>query len=132
MLVTLRGQRVKCSSIRAVSYDRSNILNSWWERGKTNKQTNNINLDNFSRSQMLLKSNILCSKLTPWFGTEVSNIIIKSDACYLSLTHWTSLEASFSVNFFLICRNHIKIQLKHSNIKFLLKVQWSDGECAQS
>ena len=25
-----------------------------------------------------------------------------------------------------------EIQLKHSNIKFLLKVQWSDGECAQS
>ena len=66
---------------------------------KTNKQTNNINLDNFLRSQMLLPSNILCSKLTPWFGTEVSNIIIKSDACYLSLTHWTSLEASFSVCF---------------------------------
>ena len=38
MLVTLRGQQVKCISIRAVSYDRSNILNAWWKRGK-NKQT---------------------------------------------------------------------------------------------
>ena len=39
MLVTLCSQSVKCISIRAVSYDRSNTLNAWWKKGK-NKQTN--------------------------------------------------------------------------------------------
>ena len=34
-------------------------------------------------------------------------------------------------NFFLICRNHIKIQLKHHHIKMLFKAQWSNGKCAQ-
>ena len=63
---------------------------------KTNKQTNNIYLDNF-RSHMILQSNILCSKWIPWFGTEISYITKESDACYLSLTYWTSLEANFSI-----------------------------------
>ena len=65
---------------------------------KTNKQTNNIYLDNF-RSQMILQSNILCSKWTPWFGTEMSNIMKENDERYLSLTCWTSLEATLSVCF---------------------------------
>ena len=39
MLVTLRDQRVKCISIRAVFYDRSNILNAWMMEERTN-QTN--------------------------------------------------------------------------------------------
>ena len=42
MLVTLRGQQVKCIGIRAVFYDRSNILNAWMMEGsknKTNRQT---------------------------------------------------------------------------------------------
>ena len=39
MLVTLHSQKVKCISIRAVFYDRSNILNAWWKKGKqTNRQ----------------------------------------------------------------------------------------------
>ena len=43
MLVTLCSQRVKCISIRAVSYDRFNILNALWKKGK-NKQTDKKNL----------------------------------------------------------------------------------------
>ena len=46
---------------------------------KTNKQTNKIQLDNFRRSQMILHSNILCPKQTPWFGTEMSNILKEND-----------------------------------------------------
>ena len=39
---------------------------------KTNKQTENkIQLDNFRR--------ILCPKQTPWFGTEMSNIMKEND-----------------------------------------------------
>ena len=69
------------------------------EEGKkqTNKQRNKIWLDIFIRSQMLLKSNILCSKWTPWFGTEMSNIMKENDERYLSLTCWTSLEVTMSV-----------------------------------
>ena len=66
---------------------------------QTNKQRNKIWLDIFIRSQMLLKSNILCSKWTPWFGTEMSNIMKENDERYLSLTCWTSLEATLSVCF---------------------------------
>ena len=51
------------------------------------------------RSQMLLQSNILCSTWTPWFGTEMSNIMKENDESYLSLTCWTSLEATLSVCF---------------------------------
>ena len=46
---------------------------------------------------MLLQTNILCSKWTPWFGTEMSNIMKENDERYLSLTCWTSLEATLSV-----------------------------------
>ena len=47
---------------------------------KTNKQTKNkIQLHNFRRSQMVLQTNILCSKWTPWFGTEMSNIMKEND-----------------------------------------------------
>ena len=67
---------------------------------QTDKQTDKQHSPGqFLRSQMLPQSNILRSKLTPWFGIEISNIIIESDACYLSLTCWTSLEAGFSVCF---------------------------------
>ena len=45
MLVILHSQRVKCISIRAMSYDRSNICNAWWKKGKKqNKQTEKQNL----------------------------------------------------------------------------------------
>ena len=63
---------------------------------QTNKQRNKIWHDIFIRSQMLLQSNILCSKWTPWFGTEMSNIMKENDERYLSLTCWTSLEATLS------------------------------------
>ena len=66
---------------------------------QTNKQRNKIWHDIFIRSQMLLQSNILCSKWTPWFGTEMSNIMKENDGWYLSLTCWTSLEATMSVCF---------------------------------
>ena len=64
---------------------------------QTNKQRNKIWHDIFIRSQMLLQSNILCSKWTPWFGTEMSNIMKENDERYLSLTCWTSLEVTMSV-----------------------------------
>ena len=63
---------------------------------QTNKQRNKIWHDIFIRSQMLLQSNILCSKWTPWFGAEMSNIMKENDERYLSLTCWTSLEATLS------------------------------------
>ena len=63
---------------------------------QTNKQRNKIWHDIFIRSQMLLQSNILCSKWTPWFGAEMSNIMKENDKRYLSLTCWTSLEATLS------------------------------------
>ena len=63
---------------------------------QTNKQRNKIWHDFFIRSQMLLQSNILCSKWTPWFGAEMSNIMKENDERYLSLTCWTSLEATLS------------------------------------
>ena len=66
---------------------------------QTNKQRNKIWHDIFIRSQMLLQSNILCSKWTPWFGAEMSNIMKENDERYLSLTCWTSLEATLSVCF---------------------------------
>ena len=53
----------------------------------------------FRRSQILLHSNILCSIWTPWFGTEMSNIMKENDGWYLSLTCWTSWEATLSVCF---------------------------------
>ena len=95
MLVILCSQRVKCIGIRAVSYDRFPMLDGRRKK-QTNKQRNKIWLDIFIRSQMLLKSNILCSKWTPWFGTEMSNIMKENDERYLSLTCWTSLEATLS------------------------------------
>ena len=98
MLVILCSQRVKCIGIRAVSYDRFPMLDGRRKK-QTNKQRNKIWLDIFIRSQMLLKSNILCSKWTPWFGTEMSNIMKENDERYLSLTCWTSLEATLSVCF---------------------------------
>ena len=64
---------------------------------QTNKQRNKIWHDIFIRSQMLLQSNILCSKWTPWFGTEMSNIMKENDERYLSLTCWTSLAVTMSV-----------------------------------
>ena len=64
---------------------------------QTNKQRNKIWHDIFIRSQMLLQSNILWSKWTPWFGAEMSNIMKENDERYLSLTCWTSLEATLSV-----------------------------------
>ena len=63
---------------------------------QTNKQRNKIWHDIFIRSQMLLQSNILWSKWTPWFGAEMSNIMKENDERYLSLTCWTSLEATLS------------------------------------
>ena len=37
--------RVKCISIRAMTYDRSNICNAWWKKGKKqNKETEKQNL----------------------------------------------------------------------------------------
>ena len=63
---------------------------------QTNKQRNKIWHDIFIRSQMLLQSNILCCKWTPWFGAEMSNIMKENDERYLSLTCWTSLEATLS------------------------------------
>ena len=66
---------------------------------QTNKQRNKIWHDIFIRSQMLLQSNILWSKWTPWFGAEMSNIMKENDERYLSLTCWTSLEATLSVCF---------------------------------
>ena len=63
---------------------------------QTNKQRNKIWHDIFIRTQMLLQSNILCSKWTPWFGAEMSNIMKENDERYLSLTCWTSLEATLS------------------------------------
>ena len=64
---------------------------------QTNKQRNKIWHDIFIRSQMLLQSNILCSKWTQWFGTEMSNIMKENDErWYLSLTCWTSIEATLS------------------------------------
>ena len=42
MVATLRDQQVKCISIRAVFYDRSNILNAWMmeeRKNQTNRQT---------------------------------------------------------------------------------------------
>ena len=98
MLVILCSQRVKCIGIRAVSYDRFPMLDGRRKK-QTNKQRKKIWLDIFIRSQMLLKSNILCSKWTPWFGTEMSNIMKENDERYLSLTCWTSLEATLSVCF---------------------------------
>ena len=96
MLVILRIQRVKYISIRAMSYDRSNICNAWWKKGKKqNKQTEKQN----RRGQILLQTNILCFKWTPWFGAEMSNIMKENDERYLSLTCWTSLEATLSVCF---------------------------------
>ena len=96
MLVILCSQRVKCIGIRAVSYDRFPMLDGRRKK-QTNKQRKKIWLDIFIRSQMLLKSNILCSKWTPWFGTEMSNIMKENDErWYLSLTCWTSLEATLS------------------------------------
>ena len=45
---------------------------------QTDKQTDKQHSPGqFLRSQMLPQSNILRSKLTPWFGTEISNIIIE-------------------------------------------------------
>ena len=63
---------------------------------QTNKQRNKIWHDIFIRSQMLLQSNILWSKWTPWFGAEMSNIMKENDERYLSLPCWTSLEVTLS------------------------------------
>ena len=75
------------------------MLDGRKERNKTKKQRNKILHDIFIRSQMLLQTNILCSKWTPWFGAEMSNIMKENDERYLSLTCWTSLEATLSVYF---------------------------------
>ena len=71
------------------------MLDGRWKK-QTNKQRNKIWHDIFIRSQMLLQSNILWSKWTPWFGAEMSNIMKENDERYLSLTCWTSLEATLS------------------------------------
>ena len=75
------------------------MLDGRKEKKQTKKQRNKIKLDIFIRSRMLLLSNILCSKWTPWFGAEMSNIMKENDERYLSLTCWTSLEATLSVCF---------------------------------
>ena len=75
------------------------MLDGRKEKKQTKKQRNKIKLDIFIRSRMLLLSNILCSKWTPWFGAEMSNIMKENDESYLSLTCWTSLEATMSVCF---------------------------------
>ena len=73
------------------------MLDGRKEKKQTKKQRNKIKLDIFIRSRMLLLSNILCSKWTPWFGTKMSNIMKENDERYLSLTCWTSLEVTMSV-----------------------------------
>ena len=80
-----------------MSYDRSNICNAWWKKGKKqNKQTEKQNLAGY---YFLEEARCLWSKWTPWFGAEMSNIMKENDERYLSLTCWTSLEATLSVCF---------------------------------
>ena len=66
------------------------------ETKQTNRETKFSRILFFRRSQMLLQTNILWSKWTPWFGAEMSNIMKENDERYLSLTCWTSLEATLS------------------------------------
>ena len=76
------------------------MLDGRKEKNKqTNRETKFSRILFFRRSQMLLQTNILCSKWTPWFGAEMSNIMKENDERYLSLTCWTSLEATLSVCF---------------------------------
>ena len=67
------------------------------ETKQTNRETKFSRILFFRRSQMLLQTNILWSKWTPWFGAEMSNIMKENDERYLSLTCWTSLEVTMSV-----------------------------------
>ena len=76
------------------------MLDGRKEKNKqTNRETKFSRILFFRRSQMLLQTNILWSKWTPWFGAEMSNIMKENDERYLSLTCWTSLEATLSVCF---------------------------------
>ena len=98
MLVALRDQWVKCISIRAVFYDRSNILNAWMmeeRKNKTNRQTKFSWI--FLEEARWFSNNIFCSKWTPWFGAEMWNIKKENDGWHLSWTCWTPLDATFSV-----------------------------------
>ena len=99
MLVTLRDQQAKCISIRAVSYDRSNILNAWMmeeRKNQTNRQT--------KFSWIFLEEARWFSRAISYVPNEHHGLVLKceiimkeNDGWYLSLTCWTPLDATFSV-----------------------------------
>ena len=63
MVATLRDQQVKCISIRAVFYDRSNILNAWMmeeRKNQTNRQT---------------KFSWIILEEARWFSTAISYVL---------------------------------------------------------
>ena len=99
MLVTLRDQQVKCISIRAVFYHRSNILNAWMmeERKKqTNRQTK-FSWIFLEEARWFFRAISFVPNEHHGFGAEMWNIMKENDGWYLSSTCWTPLDATFSV-----------------------------------
>ena len=136
MLVTLCSQRVKCISIRAVSYDRSNVLNAWWKRkNQTNRQTTFTwsgqflkKPDDSPKQYLMFEMNTMVWNWnvqyneSEWWMIPLFNLLDLFRSYFsvlLGTTASTSVETTS------------KKKMKCYNIQILLEAEWSNGKCAE-